>query len=475
MRGFDCALGGLVPVLPCHGDRAGGGDRAVSPPWGQSPSVGLVLAPTPKGAALRDRWSVLGGGTAWHQCQECHRRCVAPSVTRRHCMAPGVRRGVAVTAWPPRCRVLSPSLHGPARAGSRTAPRHCAASPCLPAPWGVTRRHRHRAVLRVSLSRRGHGVPHSVTAAPMGCHTESPSVPGAGDVTLRYVTAWPTGVTQRHRHCRPAVYHTASLSLHGPRASPRVAVTAWPTGCHSVTAQLRISPTATPLHIPWAVTSVTARPWGALCPVPVPASPGDSLGTGQCPRDRLPKGTGGGRSPANTGQCVTSVPVPWDDESPRGHRVHVPRGQRCGGQELRSSGLKPAAAPTPLFPAPPGGHVPVVPEPVPSAHPIPSPAARPAVIFHQSPAVPINQALIKCRCWQPLIAKQWECGGPAVPAACVTRGGATWPGWGLPGGRGAPTSPPSHDGVTPQDEGQCRARGWVCCHVPVPGLSQLAS
>lgn len=288
--------------------------------------MGLGLPPAPKGAAPRGQVEEAKWWHWWHQCQESHCHCVFPSVTQRRCAAPGVWRGVAVTAWPPRCHTLSPSLHGPARTGSRTAPRHRTASPRLPAPWGVTRCHYHRAVLRVSLSRHGHGVPHSVTAAPMGCHTESLSVPGAGDVTPRHVTAWPTGVTQRHRHCRPAAYHTASLSLHGPRVSPSVAVAAWPTGCHSVTAQRRISPTATPLRVPRAVTSVTARPWGALRPVPsLPA-----LGTawGQRPRDRLPKGTAGGRSPANTGHCVASVPVPPHDESPRGHRVHVPRGQR---------------------------------------------------------------------------------------------------------------------------------------------------
>lgn len=60
-----------------------------------------------------------------------------------------------------------------------------------------------------------------------------------------------------------------------------------------------------------------------------------------------------------------------------------------------------------------------------------SPAARQAVIFHQSPAVSISQALIKYRCWQPLIAKRWEGGGPAVPTASVMSGRERGWAWGM--------------------------------------------
>lgn len=60
-----------------------------------------------------------------------------------------------------------------------------------------------------------------------------------------------------------------------------------------------------------------------------------------------------------------------------------------------------------------------------------SPAARQAVIFHQSPAVSISQALIKYRCWEPLIAKRWEGGGPAAPTASVMSIHAMGTGWGM--------------------------------------------
>lgn len=53
------------------------------------------------------------------------------------------------------------------------------------------------------------------------------------------------------------------------------------------------------------------------------------------------------------------------------------------------------------------------------------------MIFHQSPAVSISQALIKYRCWQPLIAKRWEGGGPAAPTASVMSIHAMGTGWGM--------------------------------------------
>lgn len=110
---------------------------------------------------------------------------------------------------------------------------------------GVTWCHCHCTLHGVSLLLPGHGVPHSVTAAPMGCHTESLSLPGA------------------------RVSHSA-MSLHGPRVSPgltsppsrsashSVAASAWPAGvtqhcCHCVAWGCHAVPLgsamAAPLHV----------------------------------------------------------------------------------------------------------------------------------------------------------------------------------------------------------------------------------
>ena len=298
---------------------------------------------------------------------QCH-RCPC------HCMAPGVWHGVTVTAWSlgygtvslslyapmPVSQVL-PSLHGPWSVAQChchcTAPRasHSVTvaaqshschtvllrSPAVlhgvtVAPWGVTWCHCHRAVHRVSLSLRGHRVPHSVTAAPVGCHTESTvnawcmgchivlcHCMAHGVSPSVTVTAVPQCITQCRCHCM----------AHG--VSPSVTVTAWPGMSHTITAQ--DAPRCHPLHIPWAVTQCCCAPpqlHRTLSP-PAVGHPGDS--------------TAGPSSP-----------------SPRYSLPHVPL----------------------------GGHVP---EPVPSAHPAPrlDLAARRAAISHHSPAGPISRPLIK--------------------------------------------------------------------------------
>lgn len=135
-------------------------------------------------------------------------------------------------------------------------------------------------------------VPRGATAR--GCHTVSLSPRAARGVTA---AAWPRGATQCHcsshglsqgvsvtawrmgchtvpchcmahgchpasRHRRPAAHGTALPSARGLRVSPSVAVTAWPVGCHAASLHRA---TATPLHILWAATPVTARSptrWG---------------------------------------------------------------------------------------------------------------------------------------------------------------------------------------------------------------------
>lgn len=182
----------------------------------------------------------------------------------------------SVTAWPPVSQV-SLSLHGPwgvaqchchctdpgashsvtTAAQSHSCDTVLLRSPAVlqsvtVAPWGVTWCHCHRAVHGVSLSLRGCGVPRTVTAAPMGCHTESPSMPGAWDVTQCYVTAWPMGC------------HPVSPSLHG-------------LGCHTPSLR-RMLPSATPCTSRGLSPSVTAHP-PQLCHSPSPPAvghPGDS-------------------------------------------------------------------------------------------------------------------------------------------------------------------------------------------------------
>lgn len=194
-----CTLPWCTPFLertPSAPAGAGGGGTFVPlrlqvqgdvPPWDMSAGVNWV------GASIPTRGEQAGGAesgvTTWYWCHQCH------------CMA-SVVAGVTITAWPPGCgNSVRVTAHFPGVSHSVTMaaqPHSCHTELlCSPAvlhsstvaPWSVTWCHCHRAVHRVSLSLWGRRVPRSVTAAPVDCHTESSSVPGAGAVTQCYVTA----------------------------------------------------------------------------------------------------------------------------------------------------------------------------------------------------------------------------------------------------------------------------------------------
>lgn len=184
---------------------------------------------------------------------------------------------VAVTVWSLQHHSVTVSARSCTRG---TVLQH---SPAAPPLVGVTRCHCHRALHGVSLLLPGHGVPHSVTAAPMGCHRESVSLPGAWGVTQCHVTAWPTGVTQRHV--------TAVPQRMAQRCRQRVAC-----GCH---------PALLSLHGPWGVTQ---RHFTVPRPLP-------------CTSCGLPPLSLHGPQP--TGGCVPTVP----ELVPPAHPVPVPRCQ----------------------------------------------------------------------------------------------------------------------------------------------------
>lgn len=199
-----------------------------------------------------------------------------------HCTAPGVVHTVTMTALSHSCHAVLPC--SPAVLHSATV-----------APWGVTGCHCHHAAHRVSLSPQGCRLPRSVTAAPVGCHTESSSVPSAWDVTQCYVTAWPTGC------------HPVSPSLPSCSISPSVAVTAWPTGCHPVSPSLHGLGCRTPslCRIPHSACPMGCHPAPPCilgCVTPHPHRPRGTLGTAQqLPAAQVPatqRPPGGNSSPS---------------------------------------------------------------------------------------------------------------------------------------------------------------------------------
>lgn len=203
MRGFDCALGGLVPVLPCHGDRAGGGDRAVSP-CGDSPRAWAWSWPQ------RPREQPSGtGGVCW--AVALHGTSVK-SVTVA--AWPPVSHGV--TAWPLGYGVVSLSLRGPH--GVACCHHHCTVphAPGPARPRGAAQRHRASLLRGVSP-----GV--TVTARCSGCHCHGVAT-GCHTVSLQL----PWVVTRSHRQCPAQGMSRRAMSPHGPRVSRSVTVTAVP-------------------------------------------------------------------------------------------------------------------------------------------------------------------------------------------------------------------------------------------------------
>lgn len=206
-------------------------------------------------------------------CHRCHSHCMAPRVWHSVSVTahlPGVSHSVTMAAQPHSCH--TELLRSPAVLHSFTV-----------APWGVTRCHCHRAVHRVSLSLWSRRVPRSVTAAPVDCHTESPSVPGAGAVTQCYVTAWPTGC------------HPLSPSLPAHSVSPSVTVTAWPTGCHPLSLSLHSlgCHTPSPCRTLPSATPCTSHGWHPLSlrtpSVSHPVPTGRGAPPGQHSRSQQPK------------------------------------------------------------------------------------------------------------------------------------------------------------------------------------------
>lgn len=233
---------------------------------------------------------------------------------------------------------MSLSLRGPH--GVTRCHRHCTVphAPGPARPRGTARRHCASLLRGVS-----HGV--TVTARCSGCHCHGVAT-GCHTVSLQL----PWVVTRSHRQCRAQGMSPRAMSPHGPRVSRSVTVTAVPQriaqrrchcmahGCHPVLLSLRGPRGVTvslhsagypPQPLPCmacGLSPVSLHAPGVRC-APSPSLPALGTAWGQRPCDRLPKGTAGGRSPANTSHCVASVPVPPHDESPRGHRVPVPRGQ----------------------------------------------------------------------------------------------------------------------------------------------------
>lgn len=236
-------------------------------PSGDSPRAWAWSWPQrPREQPPGDRWRRLNGGTGGTSVR---------SLTVTACSP--VSHGVA--AWPLGYGVVSLSLRGPH--GVTRCHRHCTVphAPGPARPRGTARRHCASLLRGVS-----HGV--TVTARCSGCHCHGVAT-GCHTVSLQL----PWVVTRSHRQCRAQGMSPRAMSPHGPRVSRSVTVTAVPQRiaqrrCHCMahgmsqchrTAQ-DIPHSHSPAR-PAGCHQCHCTSWGALRPVPVPASPGDSLGT----------------------------------------------------------------------------------------------------------------------------------------------------------------------------------------------------